>query len=187
MKFSKIFPIALALCFAILSPARAANEPDPGQICISVGRLLEQGHYSKRKLDDDLSRQLLKNYLEMLDYNHLFFTQKDVDAFTSKYATVLDDDILLGNPNPAFEIYDLYAKRVEDRAAKTKELIKQDFDFTTNETIEMNRQKSPWPKDDADADKLWAARVKGEFLQEKLSEHLAKPGDPPNDPPLKVL
>jgi len=28
-----------------------------------------------------VSKQLLKNYLERLDYNHLFFTQKDVDDF----------------------------------------------------------------------------------------------------------
>ncbi len=180
MKPTKLLSVALAFSLAIVLPSRASSEPDPGQICISVGRLLEQGHYSKRKLDDELSRQLLKNYLELLDYNHLFFTQKDVDAFTAKYATALDDDILLGNPNPAFEIYDLYAKRVEERVAKVKELLKQDFDFTTNEMVEINRQKSPWPKDDADADKLWTSRVKGEFLQEKLGEH-------PIDPPVKVL
>ncbi len=179
MKPIKLLSLALVLSCAIFT-VRADDQPDPGQICISVGRLLEQGHYSKRKLDDDLSRQLLKNYLEMLDYNHLFFTQKDVDAFTAKYATVLDDDILLGNPAPAFDIYNLYAKRVEERVAKVKELLKQNFDFTTNESIEINRQKAPWPKDDADADKLWYERVKGEFLQEKLSEH-------PIDPPVKVL
>src|SRR5205823_4598569 len=74
----------------------------------------------------------------------------------------------------------LYAKRVEERVAKAKELLKQDFDFSANETIEINRQKSLWPKDEADADRLWASRVKGEFLQEKLSEH-------PIDPPVKVL
>lgn len=188
MKPSKLLTLALAGYLALIShghcraaaAAAAATEPDAGQVSISVGRLLEQGHYSKRRLDDQVSKDLLKNYLEMLDYNHLFFTQKDVDAFSAKYATALDDDILLGNPNPAYEIYDLYQKRVEDRVAKVKEALKQDFDFTTNETIELNRQKAPWPKDDDEADKLWAGRLKGEFLQEKLNEH-------PIDPPVKVL
>ncbi|MEA3188655.1 MAG: carboxyl-terminal processing protease [Chthoniobacter sp.] len=180
MKQIQICSIALASFLAIFPGAWAGTEPDSGQIAISVGRLLEQGHYSKRKLDDDLSRQLLKNYLETLDYNHLFFTQRDVDAFTTKYATALDDDILLGNPNPAFEIYDLYAKRVEERIAKVKEMVKQDFDFTGDESIEINRQKAPWPKDDSESEKLRTNRVKGEFLQEKLSEH-------PIDPPVKIL
>lgn len=180
MKPLKLLSLGLLLCLVAQSGIAAGNEPDPGQISISVGRLLEQGHYSKRKLDNEMSRQLLKNYLDTLDYNHLFFTQKDVETFTSKYAEALDDDILLGNPAPAFEIYDLYAKRVEARVAKVKELLGQDFDFTSNKTIELNRQKSPWPKNEAEADRLWKDRLEGEFLQEKLNEH-------PIDPPVKVL
>ena len=184
MKPTSFLSLAFAGLFAFVSTGAAktgsSGDPDPGQICISVGRLLEQGHYSKKKLDDQSSKQLLKNYLEALDYNHLFFTQQDVDGFSEKYATALDDDILLGNPNPAYEIYDLYQKRVEDRVAKVKEQLGQNFDFTTNETIELNRQKSPWPKDAQEADDLWAKRLKGEFLQEKLSEH-------PIDPPVKTL
>src|SRR5438067_6894282 len=163
MKASKLLSVALAGCLALISTTgfcRGGSEPDAGQISISVGKLLEQGHYSKRRLDDDVSRELLKNYLDTLDYNHLFFTQKDVDAFTAKYATALDDDILFGNPNPAFEIYDLYQKRVEERIAKVKELLNQEFDFTTNESIELNRQKAPWPKDEQDADELWRGRLK---------------------------
>ena len=166
MKPTKLLSLAFAGYFAFVSAGASRGgstaEPDPGQICISVGRLLEQGHYSKKKLDDQTSKQLLKNYLEALDYNHLFFTQQDVDAFSAKYLTALDDDILLGNPNPAYEIYDLYQKRVEDRVAKVKAQLGQDFDFTTDETIELNRQKSPWPKDQDDADDLWAKRLKGD-------------------------
>ena len=180
MNRNRLFSLPLALALLLPFAWQTNAEPDPGQVCISVGRLLEQGHYTKRKLDDEMSRQLLKNYLEALDYNHLFFTQADVDKFTSKYATVLDDDILLGNPNPAFEIYNTFQKRVDDRIAKIKEMLKQDFHFTSTRSIELNRQKALWPKDAAEADLLWRDRVDGEYLQEKLSEH-------PIDPPVKVL
>src|SRR5688572_3021051 len=67
----------------------------------NVSELLERAHYSKRKLDDSISKQLLKNFLERLDYNHLFFTQKDVDEFNAKYATTLDDDLRVGNTQPS--------------------------------------------------------------------------------------
>ena len=178
MKLSRF--LCSAVLFVLLLTRLVGAEPDPGQICISVGRLLEQGHYTKHKLDDEMSRDLLKNYLEALDYNHLFFTQGDVDKFTAKYAGALDDDILLGNPNPAFEIYNVFQKRVEDRVAKIKELLKEEFHFNSNRSIELNRQKSPWPKDAEEANQLWRDRVEGEFLQEKLAEH-------PIDPPVKVL
>ncbi len=149
---------------------------DPEQIGLSVGRLLEEGHYTHHPLNDEVSRKLLTGYLEMLDFSHLFFTQKDIDGFTAKYATTLDDDILLGNVKPAHEIFDVFQKRVEDRIKKIKELVKQPMDFTSTETVVLNRQKAPWPKDEAEADKLWHDRIVNELLQEKLSDHPIEPG-----------
>jgi len=175
MKLSRLLLLPLVAISLFRAPIVSA-EPDPGQICISVGRLLEQGHYTRRKLDTELSKQFLKNYLEALDYNHLFFTQKDVDAFQSKYGAALADDILLGNPNAAFEIWDVYTKRVEERVAKVKELLTKTYDFKGDHTIELNRQKASWPKDDADADQLWRDRLEGELLQEKLVQHPIEPG-----------
>ena len=170
MKFPNFLTLPLAAAVAFVVPNLQAEAPDPGQVEISVGRLLEQGHYSRRKLDDAMSKLQLKNYLEGLDYSHLYFTQKDIDQFTAKYATVLDDDILFGNTEPAFTIYDLYKKRVEDRVAKVKVLLKEPHDFKSDKTIEVNRQKSAWPKDEAEADQLWRDRIEGELLQEQLAK-----------------
>jgi len=151
-----------------------ANEPDPSQVQISVGRLLEQGHYSRRKLDDNVSRLLLTNYLEALDYNHLFFTQKDVDGFKKKYETSLDDDILLGAAAPAFAIFEVYKKRVEERVTQAKDLLKEKYEFTTERTVEINRQKAAWPKDAAEGDQIWRDRVENELLQEALGKTTTK-------------
>src|SRR6266481_5533982 len=76
---------------------------------------------------------------------------------------------------PAYEIYALYTKRVDDRVAKIKELLKQPIDFKSNATVELSRQKSPWPKDEAEADQLWRGRIANELLQEHLSEHPIEP------------
>jgi carboxyl-terminal processing protease len=170
MKSLSFLRLPLASLFIFSLVGIAADGPDAGQVQISVGRLLEQGHYSRKKLDDRISQQLLKNYLDALDYNRLFFTQKDVDGFNSKYGTTLDDDILLGNPEPAYRIYEIYKKRVETRVAMAKDLVKQKFDFASDRTLEINRQKAAWPKDDAEAEALWRDRVEGEMLQERLGK-----------------
>jgi len=142
---------------------------------MSVGRLLEEGHYTRQKLNEEVSRKFLQTYLEMLDFSHLFFTQKDVDELTAKYGTSMAGDVLLGNLKPAFDIYALYTKRVDDRVAKIKELLKQPIDFKSNATVELSRQKSSWPKDEAEADQLWRGRISNELLQEHLSEHPIEP------------
>lgn len=142
---------------------------------MSVGRLLEEGHYTRQKLNAYLSRKFLQTYLETLDYSHLFFTQKDVDDLNSKYGSSMAGEVLLGNLKPAYDIYALYARRVDERVAKIKQLLKQPLDFKTNATVELNRQKAPWPKDEEEADQLWRGRIMNELLQERLSEHPIEP------------
>ena len=180
MKYLLAFCAPMALSLALGATSLRADTPDPGQIEISVGRLLEQGHYSRMKLDEKVSQRFLKNYLEALDYNHLYFTQKDVDLFTAKFGNTLNNDVLLGNPDPAFTIFNIYKKHVEDRVAKIKELLTKKYDFTSSRAVEVNRQKAAWPKDDTEADTLWADRIEGELLQETLNKHAT-------DTPVKVL
>src|SRR4051812_43644218 len=170
--------LALAALFLTFSvpPRLLEAKSDTEQICVSVGRLLEEGHYTHQPLNDEMSRKFLRTYLELLDFSHLFFTQQDVDALTAKYGAAVDDDVLLGNLKPAYEIYDLYQRRVDDRLAKIKEQLKQPVDFKSNATVELSRQKSPWPKDEAEADQLWRGRITSELLQEKMSEHPIEPG-----------
>lgn len=167
-----------ALCAILLTatiaapPAMAASKET---IAMSVGRLLEEGHYTRQKLNEDVSRKFLQTYLEMLDFSHLFFTQKDVDELNASYGSSMAGDVLLGNLKPAYEIYSLYTKRVDDRVAKIKDLLKQPIDFKGNATVELSRQKSSWPKDEAEADQLWSGRITNELLQEHLSEHPIEP------------
>src|SRR6266568_178214 len=143
-------PRSLALCALVLTAAIAAPPAVAASketIAMSVGRLLEEGHYTRQKLNEEISKKFLRSYLELLDFSHLFFTQQDVDALTAKYGNSMGNDILLGNLKPAYEIYDLYTKRVDERVAKVKELLKQPVDFKSDAKIELSRQKSPWPKD----------------------------------------
>ena len=169
---------SLALCAVVLTAVTAAPPvvaASKETIAMSVGRLLEEGHYTRQKLNEEISKKFLQSYLELLDFSHLFFTQQDVDALNTKYANSIAGDVLLGTLKPAYEIYALYTKRVDDRVAKIKELLKQPIDFKSNATVELSRQKAPWPKDEAEADQLWRGRITNELLQEHLSEHPIEP------------
>src|SRR5438105_2009310 len=175
LRFRLSAAIAAISLVSVATPTLFAKS-DLENICVSVGRLLEEGHYTHQQLNAEMSQKFLRNYLEILDFSHLFLTQEDVDAIYEKYGTSLDDDILLGNLKPAYEIYDVYQKRVDERVAKIKELLKQPPDFKTDGIIDLSRQKAPWPKNEAEADDLWRGRIISELLQEHLSEHPIEPG-----------
>jgi carboxyl-terminal processing protease len=155
--------------------AVGSGEPDPGQVSIAVARLLENVHYSKLPLNDAMSQRLLRNYLDALDYNHLFFTQEDVDAFTKQWGDKLDDEILAGRTIAAHQMHDLFRKRVEERIAYAKELLASELDFNGDRSVEINRQKVPWPASEADARQVWKDRITSELLQEKLAKKKTDP------------
>ena len=175
MKLSKM--VALALAVSLSGVAWAA---DLDKIAVSVASLLQQGHYSRHKLDDEMSKKVLDQYLQDLDPNKLFFTQADVDKLRAKYETSLDDAILAGDLDPARDIFALYKARVTDRVASNKILAKKQYDFDTKETVALDRKDAPWPKDMAEADDLWRKRIEAELLQETLNEHAV-------DPPAKIV
>ena len=162
----------------LLPPARnlrAAGEPVPSQVTIAVARLLENVHYSKLRLDDAMSRRLLRNYLDALDYNHIFFTQEDVRGFEAQWQEKLDDEILAGRTLAAHQIYDLFRRRAEERVAEAKDLLKTELSFSEERSVEFNRQKVPWPVDDKEARQLWRDRITSELLQERLAKKKTDP------------
>ena len=152
------------------------NAADARQVAMTLGRLLEQGHYSRQKLDVEMSKRILETYLEDLDYNKLFFTQEDVDQFSQNYGSNLGDSVLLGDLQPAREMYSVFRIRVEERMAKVRRLLKKDFTFKSSRTVALDRRSEPWPANIAEADLLWRDRIEGELLQEKLHKLAIDPG-----------
>lgn len=143
------------------------------RITYMVGTVLKQVHYRQVPLDDTVSEKFLKNYLDTLDYNHLIFTKADIDEFEAKYGKRLDDLVLpkeprLSDARPAYDIFDRYLLRLGERNAFTTKILKEKFDFTTDESILANRHKAEWPKDQAEAEQLWRGRIKYELLAARL-------------------
>jgi carboxyl-terminal processing protease len=135
----------------------------------TVGQLLEQDHYTQRRLDTNVAKEILETYLESLDYNKLFFTQEDIDQLRNGYGSGLDDDILLGNLTPAKNIYDIFRQRVDQRVAKINELLTQRYNFDSNRLVIANRAKEPWPANGSAADGIWKDWIQKELLEVKLS------------------
>ena len=124
--------------------------------------------YRPRALDDALSQEVFKRYLEALDPGKMFLTAGDV-ATVAGYRTTLDDAIKAGKVDPAWAIFALYRKRADERIAYSRELLKRDFDFSGNERYEYDREDVPWAADAAALDALWLQSVKNDWLRLKLA------------------
>lgn len=161
---------AAATALALLIPAAKA-ETNFGQVAMHVAYMLQNHHYSKQDFDDKVSGVMLHNYLNMLDFKHIFFTEQDVASFKDKYETTLDDHVLMRNISPAIEIYDIYKERVKERVDFLKKALESNkFAFDSKRTIEIKRDKAPWPKDKAEQDKLWLDIIEDNLLAERIAD-----------------
>ena len=173
--------LALSLGLALAAPlallARGDNDalpsaPTGDQATTSrlVYGLLSDSRYAyrPRALDDALSQDILKRYLEALDPGKVFLTAQDVAGF-SKYATTLDDAIKSGQVDPAWAMFAVYRMRVGERIAYARGLLKGGFDFSGNERYEYDREHAPWAASGAALDTLWKQSVKNDWLRLKLA------------------
>jgi len=197
-KTKKLLSLLLLLLVSRIgvSPTNAANETastDMSPVAATVARMLEQGHYlhplslsekNPPRLESEppetMSERVLKNYFNMLDYTHLYFTKGDIDEFIQRFSPTLAPDILRGDLAAPREIFTRFRQRVEDRVAKDKSLAAAPHDFASSKSVEIDRKKAPWPSDLQEADRLWSDRIEAELLQESLNKH-------PLNPPAKVV
>ncbi|WP_288233737.1 carboxy terminal-processing peptidase [uncultured Haemophilus sp.] len=131
---------------------------------------LTQSHYEKFKLDDEFASKIFNRYIDFLDPAHNTFLQSDVEEMRAKYGTKLDDQLYAGELSAAFDMYDLMTKRRYERYKYALSLLDKEPDLKANDQIEVERDKAPFPKTTAEADKLWEERVKNDIINLYLKE-----------------
>ncbi|MFK8067440.1 MAG: carboxy terminal-processing peptidase [Gammaproteobacteria bacterium] len=126
-------------------------------------------HYKKTPLDDQLSEQILDKYLESLDPNRSYFLLEDISKF-EKYRTQLDDSLRNADLHPAYEIFKVFRKRVDQRVNFALQQLDKKQDFTVEEDYIFDRKDAPWASDIAMLDEMWRKRLKNDVLSLKLSD-----------------
>jgi carboxyl-terminal processing protease len=169
------FCVCLGFVELAFTSGEKGKNAGSNKVATVVGKLLEEGHYTRQKLDGPMSQRILDTYLESLDAHKLFFLQEDVNRFQKSYGTTFGKALLRGDLGPADAIYALFKQRFKDRVAAISELLKKEYHFESLRTVAMDRKDQPWPADGAEADALWKDRIEGELLREKLNRFSNKP------------
>jgi len=180
MLSNRIAALISGLSFSLLvliSPiSLAENEElkpheDQGSTAREIVSKLEMLHYNKMKVGDEMSTGLWDEYIDSLDPTKSYFLSSDINEFR-QWRTKLDDDLKAGNVDRGFEIYNRYRLRVSDRLNNILSQLENGlpkFDFTKNESLELDREKSEWPQSIGAADDLWRKRLKSSVLNLRLT------------------
>lgn len=165
--------VVVSLLFALSVPAFAGPSPTDAQrqAATEVAESLRYGHYADIGLNDDWSRRAFEQFLDVLDSQHAYLLQRDIDAFDD-LRTRLDDALYDGELERVYDLYGRYQKRLETRLEWLIGKIDDglDFDYTGNERLALERDDEPWADSEAKLDNLWHKRLKNAALTLELSD-----------------
>lgn len=144
-------------------------KPVYGKEARVIASILNDRHYRRIILNDSLSSAILESYLKELDNNKTYFLASDVKSF-EKYRFSIDDFTNSENVDPAFDIYNVFRKRYQERMDYVMStLVNQDFDYTVDEDYQTDRDHEPWARDEAALNDVWRKIIKNQELSLKLA------------------
>ena len=161
----KFFPVLLVLTVAsfFFAFSRNSNNDNPKsryeKILRNIGLILEEGHYSPKKIDDAFSKNILNRFLKDLDDDKTIFLQADVDSF-QRYVNKIDDEIHGAKLESFYFISESYSRRLNEASQFYTDVLNRPVDFSKDETVIMDGDKAAFPKTNDARKDLWRKRVK---------------------------
>lgn len=154
---------------AVAGAAELAPEPRHRFASRLASRFMTSYHYRSPELDAAFSRRVFDQYLSVLDPNRMYFTAGDIEAL-SEYSEHMADAVRTADLEPAYEVFNRYLRRVDERIEQAVGLLEAGFDFTVDENYHFDRSQAPWAGDSSELDEIWRMRVKNDWLRLKLAD-----------------
>lgn len=168
-----ILSAALLVCLSVPGNLFAqANDTDlkpnakDRQVSLAIANLMRSRHITRKPIDDKISVRGLNQFLDNLDPGKVYFMKSDIEKFEQQ-KNELDDMLKSGDLSFAFTIFKTFLERIDQRVAKTTELIDTDFDFSKDEEIVTDPDLVNYAKNETEANERWRKRIKFNFLVER--------------------
>ena len=94
-----------------------------------IYQLLSKYHYKKLIVNDSLSEKILEKYIQSLDPSREYFYESDITYF-NQYESQMDDYVISGYLEPAYEIFTVYHERVKNRIDFVFSLLENEPNFS---------------------------------------------------------
>ena len=166
--------VLLAALGGLLSlPTAVLADPVPGEqdpiVAKVVCLILNQYHLNRPEIGDAISKSLFKRFFKDLDPTKVYFLKSDVDEFR-KHETELDDQLLKGDMQFAYQVYQRLIQRMGERMKLIEELLKAPQDFTVKEYLNSDFDKIEYPVNDVEVRERWRKRIKYDLLLHRVGQ-----------------
>lgn len=124
---------------------------------------LENMHLSNKEIDDHLSENAFKVYLERMDYGKQFLLSSDVKQL-EKYKRSFDDMLISGDLAVLETSSELMNKRIGQIEKYVEKLLEKPLDYKKKELLETDPKKRHFPDTEKDLYAHWEKLMRFEVL-----------------------
>ena len=138
---------------------KGSDPSEKQRLLTTIGNVLEEQHYSPKKIDDAFSKQVFKKFIEELDIDKNLFLQSDINEF-KKYETYIDDELHGGEIKFVPVVNVAYNKRVPEVVNIYRTILSTAFSFTIDESIQTEVSKQTYANNEAERTERWRKKLK---------------------------
>ncbi|WP_088340708.1 carboxy terminal-processing peptidase [Robiginitalea sediminis] len=121
--------------------------------------VLERGHYEPKDINDDFSASVYEDFLDVIDPTKRYFLASDLAEF-EQYKFSIDDQIRNTEIGFFNLVYDRLMERMQQARDLYGEVLEEPFDFSVEESIEIDYEKQPYAQDRNDLKERWRKQLK---------------------------
>ena len=158
------------------------RDPREAVLASAAGAFLGHEHVAARPIDDSVSKEAFKRFIEELDAGKIFLLESDVQKL-AKFETDMDDELRAGDLVLGRKAAALLANRRKVVADVVARILAAPLDFTTNESIETDHKKRAFCKTEEELATRWRGVLKLQVLErtQELEDILDRKAHPKPD------
>ena len=162
LKQSNIFLLSSIVIVGLLVNLgfKKFDDPNKEKLLLEIVKyVVEKGHFQKIKINDALSEDFFYSYIEQIDSQKRFFLKSDINKL-EKYKYDLDDQVK-NQQLDFFEMtYYIFQERIADAEEYYKEIISSKFDFTNDESINLDFKNISYARSKSEIKDRWRKQLK---------------------------
>jgi carboxyl-terminal processing protease len=124
-----------------------------------ISYVLERGHYEPKEVNDSFSSNVFDDFIEVIDPTKRYFLESDIREF-EKYRFMIDDEIRNTDIEFFNAVYQRLMVRMEEAKEIYKEVLAKPFDYSIDETIEIDYDKQEFAKTKKELKERWRKQLK---------------------------
>lgn len=124
---------------------------------------LEHMHFTRKKIDDNLSQNAFDLYLERVDYGKQFLLNKEVKEL-KKFSELMDDQLRSGELSIIDKTESIIRPRTQEIKTYVESILKKPFDLESKDYFETDPKKRKYVENVSKLKERWRKMLKFEIL-----------------------